>query len=79
MHLGFDDELVGSKGGGYFFRFFRCGGDATWTVGDTEFIEEFFGLVFVDIHLAIFEPAILNTNSPSCNHAISIMRKSFSF
>jgi hypothetical protein len=56
MYLGFDDELVGSKGGGYFFRFFRCGGDATWTVGDTEFIEEFFGLVFVDIHLAILSP-----------------------
>jgi hypothetical protein len=56
MHLGFDDELVCSKGSGYFFRFFRCGGDATWTVGDTEFIEEFFGLVFVDIHLAILSP-----------------------
>jgi hypothetical protein len=56
MHLGFNDELVGSKGGGYFFRFLRGGGDAAGTIGDTEFIEEFFGLVFVDIHLAVLSP-----------------------
>ena len=58
VDLGFDDELVCSQRSGDFFSFFGSGCDASRTVGNAEFVEEFFSLVFVDIHLADLRPCL---------------------
>jgi hypothetical protein len=52
VNLGFDDEVLSVQGSSDFLGFLRRGGNSTGAVGDTEHVEEFFGLVFVDIHLA---------------------------
>ena len=53
VDLGFDDEIFPGERGGDFFGFLGCGRDAAGAVGDAVFIEEFFGLVFVDVHLVV--------------------------
>ena len=50
MHLGFDDQVVRAQRPGDFFRFLGRGGNSTGRVRDSEFVEEFFGLIFVDVH-----------------------------
>jgi hypothetical protein len=53
VDLGFDNEIFPREGVGDFFGFLGCGSDAAGAVGDAVFIEEFFGLVFVDVHLVV--------------------------
>ncbi len=53
VDLGFDDEIFACERGGDFFGFLGSGGDAAGAVGDAVFIEEFFGLVFVDVHQVV--------------------------
>ena len=53
VDLSFDDEVFSREGVGDFFGFLRSGGNAAGAVGDAVFIEEFFGLVFVDVHRVV--------------------------
>jgi hypothetical protein len=64
VNLGFDNEVLSVQGSSDFLGFLWRGGDSTGAVGDTEQVEEFFGLVFVDIHLADWKERSLATPEP---------------
>jgi hypothetical protein len=52
VNLGFDDEVLSVQGSSDFLGFLWRGGNSTGAVGNAEQVEEFFGLVFVNIHRA---------------------------
>ena len=64
VNLGFDDEVLSVQGSSDFLGFLRRGGNSTGAVGDAEQVEEFFGLVFVDIHLAVWKARMIATPEP---------------
>lgn len=50
VDLGFDDEVVRAERSGNAFGLLGGGSDAAGRVRNPEFVEEFLGLVFVDVH-----------------------------
>ena len=51
MNLGLDDEVVPADLAGHGLGFFRRVGNLARAGGDAVFLEEFLGLVFVDVHV----------------------------